>query len=161
AAPLTTDPAINQVGPWDILPAQWPFVLGGRVMVVAFALLGVWLMYRLGAAYAAPSVGIVAALFLATSALHNESSHYLTTDVPATPFLPAALWCGVHLARHGEPMPLRWLAIAGACAGAAAATKYTAGIAVLVLLVITMSSSRRLTARRWAVIAAAAAVGFL
>jgi len=155
AAPLTSDPAVNRVGAWDIAPAQWPYALAGRWMVVTFAVLGVWLLYRAAMSYGGAPVGVAAALFLVSAALHNESSHYLTTDVPATTLLTAALLFSV----QGPAM--RRLAAAGVCAGLAAATKYTAGIVLLVPLGAALAGSWRLVGRRWLVIVAAAAAGFL
>jgi len=157
-APLTTDPAVNQIGPWDALPAQWPFALGGRLAVAMFAAAGAWWLYRAGTLYAGPPVGIAAALFLASSPLHNESSHFLTTDVPATTLLTAAFAYSVAAAGSNAR---RDLAIAGCFAGLAAATKYTAGIVVLIPLAVALSPSLPVTARRAAVVIATAAVAFL
>ncbi len=157
-APLTTDPAQNHTGPWDALPAQWPFALAGRCVVAGFAVLGTYWIYRLGRGYAGTPVGLAAALFLAAAPLHNESSHFLTTDVPAATLLTAALALSVDTVRAPR---VRRLLLSGCVAGLAAATKYTAGMAVLVPLAVafSFSSSRRLHAV--VAVVAAAAVGFL
>ena len=157
-APLTTDPAVNRTGPWDALPAQWPFALGGRLMVVTFAVLGAWLLYRAGAVYSAAPAGVAAALFLVSSQLHNESSHYLTTDVPAATLLTAALLFSAHAAqRHAVSS----FAAAGFFAGLAAGTKYTAGVVLVVPLAVALSSSFRDTLHRGGATIVAAAAGFL
>jgi 4-amino-4-deoxy-L-arabinose transferase-like glycosyltransferase len=161
-APLTTDPVLNHIGPWDVLRAQWPFALGGRLAVAAFAVAGIWLLYSAGARYGAAPLGMAAALFLTASVLHNESSHYLTTDVPATTLLTGALLFSIAAAQSlGTQKEPRQLAAAGLCAGLAAATKYTAGIVLLVPLFVALSSSLRLSVRRGALIVGAAAIGFL
>ena len=155
--PLTTDPAVTHTGPWDALPSQWPFTLAGRVLVALCAIGGVWLVYRVGIYWGGPQVGVAAALFLTASPLHNDSSHYLTTDVPAATMLTAALLFSLIAA---ETCDGTRLAIAGVAAGLAAATKYTAGIIVFVPLGIALSWSPRVIAWRWAVILGAAAAGF-
>lgn len=157
-APLTTDPAVNHIGPWDAVPAQWPFALGGRLVVAGFAVLGAWLLYRVGAGYAQVPVGVAAALFLVSSPLHNESSHSLTTDVPAATLLTAALLFSV---RGAQSLELQPLAVAGFFAGLAAGTKYTAGIVLLVPLLVALSVSLRASAQRVAAILTTAAAGFL
>lgn len=157
-APLTTDPTVNQIGPWDAVPAQWPFALGGRVAVATMALLGVWFLYRAGTTYSGVPVGLGAALLLVAAPLHNESSHFLTTDVPAATLLTAALALSLAGARAVD---MRRLAAAGFVAGLAAGTKYTAGIALFVPLVVAMSGPRRSVAQRIAVVSAAAAAGFM
>lgn len=157
-APLSTDWVANHIGPWDALPAQWPFVLGGRVVVALCAVLGVWGMYRAGRAYAGGPVGVGAALLLTAAPLHNESSHFMTTDVPAATLLTAALALGLAAARAPR---LRRLAAAGVVAGLAAGTKYTAGIALLVPLAVAFSGSPRTAVQRVGVVLGAAAAGFL
>ncbi len=157
-APLSTDTALNRIGPWDALPAQWPFVLGGRLMVALCAVLGVWWIYRAGCAYAGLPVGLGAALLLAAAPLHNESGHFMTTDVPAATLLTAALALSIGAARTGDS---RRLAAAGCVAGLAAGTKYTAGIALFVPIVAAMSGAFRGAVRHTLIVLAAAAAGFL
>ncbi len=157
-APLTTDAAVNRIGPWDALPAQWPFALGGRLLVAASAVIGAWLLYRAGAQHSAPSAGLAAALFLVASPLHNESTHYLTTDVPATTLLTAVLLATIAGTHAERP---RRLVAAAFLAGLAAATKYTAGVVLIVPLLVAFSSSLAVTARRVGALVAAAAAGFL
>jgi 4-amino-4-deoxy-L-arabinose transferase-like glycosyltransferase len=157
-APLTTDPTRNQIGPWDALPAQWPFALGGRVAVAIMALLGVWCLYRAGTSFSGVPVGLGAALLLVAAPLHNESSHFLTTDVPAATLLTAALALSLAGARAVD---MHRLAAAGFVAGLAAGTKYTAGIALFVPLVVAMSGPLRSVVQRMLIVLAAAAVGFV
>ena len=157
-APLTTDPMQNHTGPWDVLPAQWPFALAGRCLVAGFAILGVYWMYRLGRAYTGTPVGLAAAFFLATAPLHNESSHFLTTDIPAATLLTAALALSVETVQAPN---LQRLLLSGCVAGLAAATKYTAGIAVLVPLALGFSFSFRRSLQGIVAILGAAALGFL
>ncbi|HVM94757.1 MAG TPA: glycosyltransferase family 39 protein, partial [Candidatus Acidoferrales bacterium] len=143
--PLISDAEQNRIGPWDVLPAQWPFVLAGRCWVAAFAVVGVVLIYFVGVNLRSSATGFAAAFFLAASPLHNESSHYLTTDVVATTLMTAALLASVRWVHGGKD---RQLIVAALFSGLAAATKYTAGIALLVPLALCATSSAA-TASRW------------
>lgn len=154
-APLETDPAVNGIGPWDVLPEQWPFVAAGRLVVAAAACASALLLAGVGARVAgSAAAGLLAGALLMVSALHNQSSHYLTTDVPATALAIACMWAAVS-------SPRRWL-LAGVLAGLAAGTKYTAGMVLLVPLLQALDvTAPRQTAARWARLAAGAAAGFV
>lgn len=153
-AALESNHLANGIGPWDALPAQWPFVLGGRLLVAASAVAGVALLARAGGRLHGSATGLLAGGFLMVCALHNASSHYLTTDVPATTLLIAAM------AATAGARP-RWL-LAGLLAGLAAGTKYTAGIAVLVPALAALDAPLpRETARRWSRTLLGFVAGFL
>src|SRR5205814_5987654 len=100
----------------------------------------VWLLYVAGSNYSGTATGVGAAWLLATAPLHNESSHFLTTDVPAATLLTGALALSLTAARR---LTGRTLAAAGFVAGLAAGTKYTAGIALFVPLAIAASTPWR------------------
>ncbi|MBI4517988.1 MAG: glycosyltransferase family 39 protein [Deltaproteobacteria bacterium] len=163
-APLTTNSIINGIGPWDALPEQWPFVLAGRVAVALSGVAGVALLFAGGRRWHSGGAGAAAALLLAVMPLHLESSHYLTTDVPAVALIAATIWVSLRAdsasAPAAEPV-LRWL-VAGLCAGFAAATKYTAGFVLLVPVLLASDLRRpRASARRLFYIAAGALGAFL
>ncbi|MBI3785689.1 MAG: glycosyltransferase family 39 protein [Deltaproteobacteria bacterium] len=157
-APLSSNAEQNHIGPWDVLPAQWPFVLAGRCLVAALAVLGIGLTYWVAARLGGPATGFAAALFLVASPLHNESSHYLTTDVPATTLLTATLLASVRCLQQSKRGDIF---AAGLFAGLAAATKYTAGIAIVVPLGLLLTRSAHTTFIRWALLGSAALIGFL
>ena len=99
---------------------RWLTVLMGVLTVVATAALGA----RLFGARA----GALAALLLALAPLHLAQGHYCTVDVPATLWTTLCLLLCAGALRQ----PHRGaLALAGACAGLAASTKYNAGVALL------------------------------
>jgi 4-amino-4-deoxy-L-arabinose transferase-like glycosyltransferase len=131
-APLTTNAALNGIGPWDALPEQWPFVLAGRLLVALMGVVGVVLLAQAGRRWHSTATGASAALLLAVLPLYVDSAHYLTTDVPAVMLIAATVWASL----RAHPERMRAWFIAGACAGLAAGTKYTAGFVVLVPLVI-------------------------
>lgn len=133
-APLETSAAANGIGPWDALPSQWPFVVAGRVAVALAGVLGVVLLAVAGARLLSPPEGLAAAAFLMAAPLHNESAHYLTTDVPATTFVIAALCAGA----AAEP----WWLLAGVLAGMAAGTKYIGVVALFAPVILAVQVSR-------------------
>ncbi len=77
-------------------------------------------------------VGLIAAALMAVAFLPVFYSHLALNDVPALLPLTISVWASAGIITRG-----RWsdYAIAGAAVGLAAATKYTAGIAVLPLAV--------------------------
>lgn len=129
-APLESNSLVNGIGPWDALPEQWPFVLAGRLLVAAAAVLAVALLAQVGRRLYGPAAGLLAGAFLLAAALHHQSSHYLTTDVPATTLIVACMAASL----AARP---RWL-LAGILAGLAAGTKYTAGLALAVPLLVSL-----------------------
>lgn len=131
-ATLESNYLVNHIGPWDVLPEQWPFVLAGRLVVAGSAVLGIAMLAQVGRALHGAAAGLLAGAFLMAAALHNQSSHYLTTDVPATTLVIACMWASV--ARRP-----RWV-LAGALAGLAAGTKYTAGLALAVPVLVAMDA---------------------
>jgi 4-amino-4-deoxy-L-arabinose transferase-like glycosyltransferase len=156
-ASLITDPAAHGLGPWDVAPEQWPFVYAGRIVIALFGVAGIGLMYAAAAALAGPAVGLAAAAFIAMSPLHNESSHYLTTDVAAMTWITLALFLALRRCeKRGDP-----LIAAGFVAGLAASTKYPAGMVLAVPVILALR--RPWPAAWWRLlwISAAAALGFL
>lgn len=141
-ADLRTAPEVTGLGPWDVAPHQFPFVLAGRTLVAVFGLASVYATARLAGAAVSPAAALLAAALLAASPLHVESSHYLTTDVPAMFWIVLALL--VALTRTSTS---GW-AVSGAAAGLAAATKYPAGMVLLMPVGVSLYE------RRWSSLAA-------
>ncbi len=153
AAPLETNYAVNGIGPWDVLPEQWPFVLAGRVAVALAGTAGIACLGAAGARLFGAPVGLAAAAFVMAAPLHAESSHYLTTDVPSGALVAATLWA----AAARRP---RWL-LAGLLAGLAAGTKYTAGVALFAAAALAWAGQEpRAVAARWARLGGGFLLGF-
>ena len=95
---------------------------------VTVSLLG-WLALRLTGSLA---VGALAGTVLALSPLHAESSRYATTDVLTGLWVLLAAWAGARIVEQG-----RWrdYVLGAVAVGAAAATKYPAGIACVLIAV--------------------------
>jgi 4-amino-4-deoxy-L-arabinose transferase-like glycosyltransferase len=120
-----------------------------RLLVVAFGVAAVYLVYRIGReAYGALS-GLLAALFLAVAPLHVQYSHLGVTDVPAVTLGLLGL---LFLTRAALGRGLRWLTAGAAVVGLAASTKYNLGILLAPAMVAAFYAGRP-------VVAAAAAAG--
>jgi 4-amino-4-deoxy-L-arabinose transferase-like glycosyltransferase len=120
-------------GLWSRL-AQAPteaFYLWGRAATAVFGTATVWLMYQAGLCWNRRTA-LVAAVMLAVMPLHVRESRYTLTDAPATFFALAALV----LSLRAHDRATAWsFALAGAAAGLAGATKYNAGLVLIVPLV--------------------------
>lgn len=104
----------------------------GRLLAAVLGALSVWLVYLAGARLFGRAAGLVAAAVLAVAFLPVFYAHLALDDAPALAPLALSLAGSAGLLRGGRP---RDGAIAGAGLGLAAATKYTAGVAALPLLV--------------------------
>jgi 4-amino-4-deoxy-L-arabinose transferase-like glycosyltransferase len=107
------------------------FFLWGRLLTVAIATLTVVFVFLIGRRLWGRGAGLLAALFLALSPFHMRHSQYVTTDVASGWLVLLAFGAAVVVARAG-----RWrdYLAAGAFVGLAAATKYNAGVAALMVV---------------------------
>lgn len=78
-----------------------------------------------------PTAGLAAATVLALSFGHVQQSQYIKPDVPAALFVALCLWLAAGGVTGGGR---RWLVASGIAAGLAAATKYNAGLCLLLPL---------------------------
>lgn len=115
---------------WLYSTGAAPFYLVGRLLAVVYGAATVALLVRLGARLYGRWAGLAAGLLLALAPLHATYSQMVKVDVPAAFWALAAVWFAVSVQRGAG---WRAWALAGACAGLAAATKYQAGIALLAL----------------------------
>ncbi len=116
-------------GPADLDAATWPALRDGRRMVAFIGALGILAAALLALETGGRAAAIIAAMLVAALALHAEHSHFLTTDIPMTTFVTLAFATGAR--RGGVSVG----ALSGAMLGLAIAMKYTAGFALLPLLV--------------------------
>jgi 4-amino-4-deoxy-L-arabinose transferase-like glycosyltransferase len=135
--------------------------LAARVVSALFGTATVLVVYLIGKEMAGAWTGVLAALALAVMPMHVVHSHYATVDAVATFFLALAIWAMVRLTEAGHPI---WYALAGAAVGLAAATKYSAGVVFLPIILAHLTA--RGTSRmphppaRFLLISAAAAALF-
>lgn len=127
-------------------------LLWGRALTATMGVATVFLVHQVGMRWGARHA-LLAAGLMAVLPMHVRESHYALTDVPVAFFTTLTMLAA--LAAH-EQASLRAFVLAGAAAGLAMATKYTAGLAVLLPLVAAWMT---LTARPSRVACAAGAFG--
>lgn len=114
----------------------WPWLFWiGRLWSVCLGVGTVYLVYQLGRWAGGPRLGLVAGAVMAFLPMHLLHSHFATVDVAATFFIMVVLLACARITTEAD-MP--WYLLAGAAAGFAAATKYTAGLSLLALPVAHM-----------------------
>lgn len=106
-------------------PAE--FYLWGRATTAAFGTATIALVYLIGRRIS-PMTGLLAAALFAVQSLHIRESHFVLTDVPMTFFIALT---AVLTLRACERRGLRDYVLVGLAVGAAAATKYNGGVAIL------------------------------
>jgi 4-amino-4-deoxy-L-arabinose transferase-like glycosyltransferase len=119
-------------GQWNSL-ATAPtsaFYLWGRAITALLGVATVWLVFLAGMRWGARHA-LVAAAIMAVLPAHVRESHYVLTDVPLT--FAVTLTLVLSLRAH-ERATVSALAIAGAAAGLAAATKYNGALAIVMPL---------------------------
>jgi len=121
----------------------WNFVAGtsafsGRFVSLAFGVLTIALIYRIGKRISGEWVGVLAALFLATARFHIWWSQDIKNYTPSIFFAFAAVWFALNLIpdssiRH-SPFAIRYSLFAYAfCAALALYTHYLAALVLLAL----------------------------
>ncbi len=107
------------------------FFLSGRMLTVVISTLTIVSLFVIGKRVWSRGAGLIGALFLAISPFHMRHSQYVTTDVTSGWLVLLAFGASIAVARGG-----RWrdYLAAGAFAGLAAATKYNAGVAALMVI---------------------------
>jgi 4-amino-4-deoxy-L-arabinose transferase-like glycosyltransferase len=104
-----------------------------RLLVVAFSVATVWLLYLCVQRIAGPWAGLLAAGFLALAHLHVRDSHFGVTDVPMTALVMASMY---FLLRARESGAVRHFVLAGLFAGLSMSTKYAGVFLVAPLLLV-------------------------
>jgi len=119
----------------DLLAAYvrdpFPFVLAGRLAVLAAALLSIYLVGRVGARLFSTAAGVAGALLLAVTFMHVRESHHVWLDVPAGAAALGAVAASLSACRAGGAGRV---ALAGALGGVALAAKYSTVPIVLPIL---------------------------
>ena len=122
---------LDQIVPTD-------FYLWDRLLTAALGTLTVPLVYLAGRRLYGSTVGLVAAVFMASNNVHVLNSQLITTDAPATFFsalaLAAIVWLLPAEFEQTAPASLRRYIAAGAAVGLAVGTKYNSALVVLPFL---------------------------
>lgn len=106
-------------------PAE--FYLWGRAVTAVFGTATIALVYLIGRRIS-PTTGLLAAAMFAVQSLHVRESHFVLTDVPMTFFIALT---AVLTLRACERRRFQDCVLVGLAVGAAAATKYNGGVAIL------------------------------
>jgi 4-amino-4-deoxy-L-arabinose transferase-like glycosyltransferase len=132
-------------GEWRSLAAAPPeaFYLWGRSLTVLIGTATIVLVYRIGRRWSEWH-GVLAAGLLAVLPSAVCESHFVLTDTPLTFFTTLTLLLSL---RALEVPGLMRLAMAGAAAGLAAATKYPGAVSVVMPLAVAGLASGRATDR--------------
>ena len=128
--------SLSQVGAHD-------FYLWGRAVTAVFGTATVYLLYLAGRRWGTPHALLAAAL-LAVLPMHVRESHFVLTDVPTAFFVALAFLLSLRAHERGTSSAFAW---AGAAAGLATGTKYTACVAILLPLAATAMAAGPLDAR--------------
>ncbi len=138
--------SLSQVGDHD-------FYLWGRALTAGFGTATVYLIYlagrRWGTAHALLAAGLLAVL-----PMHVRESHFVLTDVPTAFFVALAFVLSLRAHERGTGSAFAW---AGAAAGLATGTKYTACVAILLPLAAAAMAAGPFDVRIRRAIAASAA----
>ncbi len=104
--------------------------LAARCVSAMMGVAAVLAVYWAGRRAFGISAGLIAALVICLAPIHVQHSHFATVDVPCTLFVALALGFALRAGSGGS----RWdFVLCGVMSGLAAATKYNAGLVVLVL----------------------------
>jgi 4-amino-4-deoxy-L-arabinose transferase-like glycosyltransferase len=142
-------------GSWDSLSDVTPadFFLWGRGVTAAAGTATVLLVYLIGLRWGTRPALLGAGL-MAVMPLHVRESHFVLTDVPATFLVTLTFLLALRAHEHRTVKAFAW---AGAAAGLAAATKYPAGLSLLLPLVVACMTPEARPSRWVAALAATAA----
>jgi 4-amino-4-deoxy-L-arabinose transferase-like glycosyltransferase len=125
-------------GSWSHLDqiSDTDLILWGRALTAAFGVATVVVVHQIGMRWGARHA-LLAAGLMTVMPLHVRESHYALTDVPMTFFSTMALLFSLRASEQA-----RWpaFALAGALAGLATATKYTAGVTVVLPMIAAWST---------------------
>lgn len=104
----------------------------GRATTALLGTLTVLMTYLLGKKAYNRAVGLLSAFFLAVCFLHVRDSHFAVNDVPVAFFTTVVLWAALGIVESGRT---KWYIVAGAALGLGFATKYSAILGIVPIVV--------------------------
>jgi hypothetical protein len=105
------------------LENPFPFIVAGRILMVAISILGLALVVRMATRDFSPAAGVAAALVLGVNLIHVRETHNVWLDVPAGTVVVACVAMSLQTGTGGGRGAL---ALAAALGGLAIATKHSA-----------------------------------
>jgi len=116
---------------YDVNPVF--FHLVGRLLMVASAVITIYLVYLVAKKIFNKSAGLLAAFCLAISPLYIGESRFIRPDVPATMLIMLSFYFLLRFIEVNKNV--KWLILSSLSAGFSIATKYTSGVIILPILV--------------------------
>ncbi len=118
----------------DTIPQSDPtlFYLSGRLLMVVFAAITVYIVYLLGKRLFNQWIGLLAAFCMALSPLHILHSRYIRPDIPTTMLVVLSIYFLFRF--YDQNNKVRWLILSSLFAGFSIAAKYTSGIVIVPIL---------------------------
>ena len=105
------------------LQDPFPFIVAGRILMVAVSVLGLALVTRMATREFSPEAGVAAALVLGVTLIHVRETHNVWLDVPAGTVVVACVAMSLRTGTRGGRGALALAAVLG---GLAIATKHSA-----------------------------------
>ncbi|MCX5726685.1 MAG: glycosyltransferase family 39 protein [Candidatus Saganbacteria bacterium] len=141
------------------------FYLIGRITIVFFGAFTAIPTYLITKKLFNKNAGLIAALFMAVSPLHVANSQVIKTDVVVTFLILFSLFFSLLIYEKRE---LKYYVLAGVFAGCGIATKYTAIIAILPIIIAhslsegkSIYEQMKLSLRKWQIFMLLALMGIL
>jgi len=107
------------------------FYLSGRISILIFGVLSVYVIYRIGRRLFNPQIGLLSAAILAVIPIHVEVSRLIRPDIQMTFFIVLVFWFSLDiLDQHTN----RSYILSGFVLGLAIVSKYPAVIAVILII---------------------------
>ncbi len=107
------------------------FYIPNRIVIVLFALLSIYMVYKIAREIKNPETGLLAASLLALLPVHVMHSHFVTTDVPCVAFVLLSFFYSLRIIDSNETKNYILAAVFG---GMAASIKYNGGMVVFCMI---------------------------
>jgi len=121
----------NPVFYYDINPILFHFI--GRLLMVFFALVTIYLVYLVAKRLFNKQAGLLAAFCLSISPLHIEQSRVMRPDITAAMLVMFSMYFLLRFI--DESKNTKWLILSSLFAGFSIAAKYTAGVIIFPILI--------------------------
>ncbi len=109
------------------------FYLPGRLLMVFFAVISIYMVYLISKKLYSEQVGILSSFCLALSPLHIIHSRYIRPDIPTTMLILLSTYFLFNFFdQHNQ---IKWLVLSSLFAGFSIAAKYTSGVIVIPIII--------------------------
>lgn len=116
-------------------------IVAGRLLMIAYATLTIYAVYRIGRKLFGQTAGLWAALFLAISPMHIDQSRIIRPDIPSTMLIAwSTYFLILYLENTGRCFFLR---IAAFFSGVSMAAKWTSGMSLIPVFFVALACDWR------------------